>query len=161
MNKRFLSIIEELNLNDSSFCKFIGHKRVSTLYEIRKDEKDVSFEILVLLKKRLPHLNLNYLYNDQEPMFLTPAFESPTKQIDKILEGHSINNAALSQKMGYARFKVDRVRSGTDNINVEFLTKLKDEFPTIDLNYLLIEGSPFMKTISIDAVLKELRCLKN
>ena len=158
ITQNFLKLVDELNLTDSAFCRFIGWKRTATFYRYRKGEETLTYEVLLLTKKRLPHFNINFLIDDQEPMFLHFDIVDSSERFDEFLSSKSVNNAELNKNLGYTKYKIDRIRRGEGKVEPEVMKDVKKIFNDLDLNSLFHDTEPLIKTITPEMIFK---CLKD
>ncbi|MGI9526216.1 MAG: helix-turn-helix domain-containing protein, partial [Weeksellaceae bacterium] len=68
------------------------------------------------------------------------------KVINEILSVYNINATDLADKIGVQRSGISHILSGRNNPSIDFLIKIKKEFPDIQWDYLIKGEGPMLVT---------------
>ncbi|NBL65209.1 helix-turn-helix domain-containing protein [Flavobacterium sp. NST-5] len=72
------------------------------------------------------------------------------KRLEKILQYYSLSASAFADKIGVQRSSVSHLLSGRNNPSLDFILKLLEVFPEIDLYWILNGKGNFPKEPKID-----------
>ncbi len=72
------------------------------------------------------------------------------KRLDKILEYYSISATAFAEKMDFNRSTISHLLSGRNKPSLEFVMKLLQKFPEVEMNWLLSGKGSFPAISSED-----------
>lgn len=65
------------------------------------------------------------------------------KRLEKILEYYSISATAFAEKMDFNRSTISHLLSGRNKPSLEFVLKLLQKFPEVEMNWLLLGKGSF------------------
>lgn len=71
------------------------------------------------------------------------------KRLEKILEYYSLSATAFAEKMDFNRSTISHLLSGRNKPSLEFVLKLLQKFPEVDLDWLLFGKGSFPSTSEI------------
>lgn len=71
------------------------------------------------------------------------------KIIEEILKVYNINASELAEKIGVQRSGISHILSGRNKPSIDFLIKIKEQFPDIQWEYLMTgKGSMFVTNVN-------------
>lgn len=68
------------------------------------------------------------------------------KRLEKVLDYYSLTAAAFAEKMDFNRSTISHLLSGRNKPSLEFVMKLLQKFPEVDMNWLLFGKGSFPST---------------
>lgn len=71
--------------------------------------------------------------------------EEFTKKLEKILEYYSLSASSFADKIGVQRSSMSHLLSGRNKPSLDFVLKITDVFPEVDLYWLLLNKGNFPK----------------
>jgi transcriptional regulator with XRE-family HTH domain len=69
-----------------------------------------------------------------------------TKRLEKILEYYSLTAAAFAEEIDFNRSTISHLLSGRNKPSLEFIMKLYQKFPEVDMDWLLFGKGSFPST---------------
>ncbi|CAM3393600.1 helix-turn-helix transcriptional regulator [Aequorivita lipolytica] len=69
-----------------------------------------------------------------------------TKRLEKILEYYSLTAAAFAEEIDFNRSTISHLLSGRNKPSLEFIMKLYQKFPEVDMDWLLFGKGNFPST---------------
>ncbi len=69
------------------------------------------------------------------------------KRLEKILEYYGITATAFAEKMDFNRSTISHLLSGRNKPSLEFVMKLLQKFPEVEMNWLLFGKGSFPSTL--------------
>lgn len=69
-----------------------------------------------------------------------------TKRLEKILEYYNLSAAAFAVEIDFNRSTISHLLSGRNNPSLEFVMKLYQKFPEVDMDWLLFGKGSFPST---------------
>ncbi len=83
-----------------------------------------------------------------------------TKRLQKILEFYSLSAAAFAETIDFNRSTISHLLSGRNKPSLEFVMKLYQKFPEVNIDWLLFGKGNFPSTLSSTSTNSEIKTQK-
>lgn len=77
------------------------------------------------------------------------------KRLEKILSFYGITATILAEKINFNRSSISHLLSGRNKPSLEFIMKLTQKFPEVQMDWLLFGKGSFPAPVSSDEILKK------
>ena len=81
------------------------------------------------------------------------------KRLEIILEYYSLNASSFADKIGVQRSSMSHLLSGRNKPSLDFILKIIDFFPDVDLYWILNGKGTFPKTVAIEKISNDITAI--
>jgi len=78
------------------------------------------------------------------------------KRLEYLLEYHTLSASSFADKIGVQRSSISHLLSGRNKPSLDFIMKIMEEFPTVDLYWLLEGKGNFLKINNTASINQEI-----